>query len=272
MIRSLTLLLSLRMTSRTACILFWIEELSLEMSTCRQLSSVTAHLSPSTGRISITRHQLDHLNSPNWSHRPDLALRNPWGSSWLNLMSTQLSWRSWAAELTLQSTSIESVSSPKAAFTRAYRTPMLPLAQRKAVLGQEWKSLKREVVKRGCQQTLKLYGITLRRPVKGKMTMLWSRSAMRRTCLQRHISRLSSSKLAWRRRKLMSTKRCSLNRGKLSTWRRLHNSFSNQENSTTNQRSTTSSNVKTSRNGAHCLNLCSRSRSSYPNMPSTMFT
>ena len=188
-------------------------------------------------------------------------------------MSTQLSWRSWAAELTLQSILIESVShKTKAAFTRAYHTPMLPQVQLKAVSGQEWKSLKRAVDKRGCQQTPKHYIIALRRPVKGKMTMLWSRSAMRMMCFRRHISRLSFSKLVWRRRKPMSSKRCSLNRGKLSTWRQPHNSFSNQASSTTNQQSTTSSNVKTSRNGARCPNLCNRSKSSYPNTPSTMFT
>lgn len=235
---------------------------------CRLLSSVIVLLSPSTRPISITRHLLDLHNSPNWSHRQDLALRGPWDSLCLNLMSTQLSWRSWVAGLTSQSTLIESASNKtKVEYTQAYRTPMPLRALLKAVSGQEWKSLKREVVKRECQQTLKNFKTVSRQPVKARTTTPWFRSEMKMMCFLRRTNHLSSSKLAWRKKKLMSTKRCSLNKERLSTWPQVHNSFSNKANSTTNQRNTTSSNVKTSRNGAHCLNWCSRLRSSYPSMP-----
>ena len=183
-------------------------------------------------------------------------------------MSTQLSWRSWAAELTSQSTLIESVSNKtKVVYTLVYRTQMPPQARQQAESGLEWKSPKRVVGKRGCRQTPKSSKIASKQPVKAKMIMPWSRREMKRMCLRRHINRLSSSKRVWHRKRLMNTKRCSLSRERHSTWPPLHNSFSNKANLMTNQPNTTSSNVKTSRNGELCLSLCSKLRSSYPSSP-----
>ena len=239
---------------------------------CRRPSSVTALHFPSLGPISITRHQRGLLNSPSWSHRRGLARRNPWGSSWLNLMSTQLSWHSWAAELTSLSTSIESVSITTRVSTLVYRPPTLLQARHRVESGQEWKSPKRVPLQRGCQQTLKGCKIALRRPVRVRMSTPWYRSAMKMMCSPRHINLSSSSKLAWPRRRPMSTKRCSLSRGRPSTWPPLRNSFSKTASLTTNQRNTNSSNVKTSQSGAHCPSLCSRLRNSYRSSLSPMFT